>query len=159
MAIRSSTHTDRSIRYQSLSNFYSADSRRRASDEHDVGLWWRVGAYGPLYRAAWVLDTGELYVVRLGPLQEGKGEVIVLGRANSRGELEGALDGWQSVCAQPDSLTWLRHRAAKLAAPVPPARAFAPGSFSHRHGRAVGGRTQLRRPDARRAGAPRPQNI
>jgi len=63
---------DRATRYQSLSNFYLADRRRRSSRERDVGLWWRVGAHGPIYRAAWVRDTGELYATRLGPLEDGR---------------------------------------------------------------------------------------
>src|SRR3981081_3049953 len=105
------TLADRANRYQSLSNFYRAACRGRASREQDVGLWWRVGAHGPVYRAAWVRETGELYVVRLGPVEDGKGEVVVLGRAESRGELEEILDGWQDVCHQPDSMTWLRHQA------------------------------------------------
>jgi hypothetical protein len=108
---------DRANRYRSLRNFYLADSRRRSSREQDVGLWWRVGAHGPVYRAAWVRETGELYVTRLGPLEDGRGEVLVLGRARDRSRLEEVLQGWQDVCPQPDSMTWLLHRAARLAAP------------------------------------------
>jgi hypothetical protein len=125
MASLSSEPAARTIRYQSLSNFYSADSRRRASREEDVGLWWRLGAHGPIYRAAWVRATGELFTVRLGPPRDGKGEVTVLGRARSRPDLEEALEGWQDACPQPDSMTWLRHRAGRLAPPERPARSFA----------------------------------
>ena len=124
---------DRANRYLSLSNFYLADSRRRFSPEQDVGLWWRVGAHGPVYRAAWVRETGELYVTRLGPLQDGRGEVLVLGRARDRSQLEEALQGWQDVCPQPDSMTWLRHRAADLAPPEKPARSLARVAVSHAH--------------------------
>jgi hypothetical protein len=134
MASLTAKPAERAIRYQSLSNFYSADCRRRTSHEQDVGLWWRVGARGPTYRAAWVRDTGELYVIRLGPLQDGKGEIIVLGRAESRGELEEALEGWRDVCPQPDSMTWLRHQAAKLNAPEKPAKSFARAPGSHLYG-------------------------
>ena len=35
-------------------------------------------ADGPLHRAAWVSDTGELYLVRLGPPEQGGGQVEVL---------------------------------------------------------------------------------
>jgi hypothetical protein len=125
MASLSSEPAARTIRYQSLSNFYSADSRRRASREEDVGLWWRLGAHGPIYRAAWVRATGELFTVRLGPLRDGRGDVTVLGRTRSRRELEEALEGWQDACPQPDSMTWLRHRAARLPRPEKPARSFA----------------------------------
>jgi hypothetical protein len=116
-------------RYRTLHNFYVADVRRRRSKEEDVGLWWRVGAHGPLYRAAWVRATGELYVTRLG-LQHGCGDVAVLGRARDRDALARALDGWQEACSQPDSMTWLRHRAARLAPPVKPAPALARGSVA-----------------------------
>jgi hypothetical protein len=149
MVSTSSEPTDRSIRYQSLSNFYSADSRRRASHEQDVGLWWRVGAHGPVYRAAWVRATGELYVIRLGPLQDGKGEVVVLGRAESQSELEDVLAGWQDVCPQPDSMTWLRHQAAGLAPPERPSPSLAGASATHLYGRAAGRLSRRRRQDAR----------
>ena len=65
-------------RYRSLSNFYAADSRRMRSRELDIGLWWLDEAGGPLHRAAWVRDTGELYLTRLGPSEDGGGEVEVL---------------------------------------------------------------------------------
>src|SRR5882757_925501 len=116
---------DRANRYESLSNFYWADSRRRSSREQDIGLWWRVGIHGPVYRAAWVRETGELYVTRLGALQDGTGEVEVLGQARDRNQLEEVLEGWRDVCPQPDSMTWLRHRAAELAAPEKPRAALA----------------------------------
>jgi hypothetical protein len=124
------TLADRANRYQSLSNFYRADRRRRTSREQDVGLWWRVGAHGPIYRAAWVRATGELYVTRLGGLEHGAGEVLVLGRAGSRDELEAALEGWQDVCPQPDSMTWLQHRAARLAVPEKPPASLADAASS-----------------------------
>ena len=117
MTNQSTNRTDRQGRYRSLSNFYLADARRIASREHDMGLWWRVGRHGPISRAAWVRDTGELYVTQLGPAPDGGGEVHVLGIARDRNELEQALKGWREICHQPDSMTWLRHRAASLRAP------------------------------------------
>jgi len=54
-------------RYASLERFYSADPRRVRSREQDVGLWWRDTTDGPLHRAAWIAETGELYLARLGP--------------------------------------------------------------------------------------------
>jgi hypothetical protein len=101
-------------RYPSLASFYNADPRRIESRELDVGLWWRQAEDGPLHRAAWVSDTGELYLVRLGPVQEGGGEVEVLGRAASRRDLEVAMGGWREQCGAPSSLTWLRRRANGL---------------------------------------------
>jgi hypothetical protein len=153
MTSQSRALADRANRYESLSNFYRADSRRRSSREQDVGLWWRVGAHGPVYRAAWVRETGELYVTRLGPLQDGRGEVLVLGRAQDRNELETVLQGWQDVCPQPDSMTWLRHRAAGLAPPEKPAPTFARASVAQPHRRDGGGASRRRRSDALRPSA------
>jgi hypothetical protein len=145
--------TDRANRYQSLSSFYQADARRRSSREQDVGLWWRIGANGRPYRAAWVRDTGELYVTRLGRLQEGSGEVVVLGRARDRDQLEAVLDGWEDVCPQPDSMTWLRHRAAALARPQKPGPSLAGAQASREPGRGSGSVSRRRR---RPRGAPSP---
>ena len=52
--------------YASLADFYGGDPRRIASGERDVGLYWRGDDGEPLHRAAWVEDTGELYLVRAG---------------------------------------------------------------------------------------------
>jgi hypothetical protein len=97
-------------RYDSLAHFYNADERRIHSRELDVGLWWREGTDGPLHRAAWVSDTGELYLVRLGPSDEGGGVVEVLARLEDRALLDGVLDGWREHCGEPRSLAWLRER-------------------------------------------------
>lgn len=99
--------------FRSLSNFYLGDRRRISSRERDIGLWWREGD-GPLHRAAWVSETGELYLVRLGPPDEGGGEVELLAIVEDEELLERELDGWRDVCAQPDSLRWLRERATAL---------------------------------------------
>jgi hypothetical protein len=99
-------------RYDSLARFYNADERRVRSRELDVGLWWREAADGPLHRAAWVSDTGELYLVRLGPPDEGGGRVEVLGSVEDAEMLEGALEGWRERCGEPSSLRWLHERAA-----------------------------------------------
>lgn len=99
-------------RYRSLARFYAADPRRADSREFDVGLWWRDDAHGPLHRAAWVSVTGELYLVRLGPSEDGGGEVEVLAAIQDREALEQTLDGWRERCGEPRSLQWLRERAA-----------------------------------------------
>jgi hypothetical protein len=113
--------------YGSLAAFYSADARRIGSREHDVGLWWREAAEGPLHRAAWVRDTGELYLVHLGPRSAGGGAVEVLAVLDDRNSLDRALAGWRERCGEPGSLGWLRQRSAALAAPhrrsAQPARA------------------------------------
>jgi hypothetical protein len=99
-------------RYDSLARFYNADERRVRSRELDVGLWWREELDGPLHRAAWVSDTGELYLVRLGPAGEGGGVVEVLAQLDDRALLECTLDGWRERCGEPRSLQWLRQRTA-----------------------------------------------
>jgi len=113
------TRTDRQrqtplARYRSLSNFYTADPARIQSRELDVGLWWRASLSGPLHRAAWVQDTGELYLVRLGPHEDGGGAVEVLAVVENRERLESVLDGWRDECGGPNSLAWLRERAGRL---------------------------------------------
>jgi hypothetical protein len=101
-------------RYPSLASFYNADPRRLASRELDVGLWWREDVDGPLHRAAWVSDTGELYLVRLGPTAAGGGAVEVLGEVSDRERLESLLEGWREHCGEARSLSWLRERAARI---------------------------------------------
>jgi hypothetical protein len=101
-------------RFPSLASFYNADPRRLASRELDVGLWWREDADGPLHRAAWVSDTGELYLVRLGPAAAGGGAVEVLGQLADRERLESLLEGWREHCGEVRSLPWLRERAARI---------------------------------------------
>jgi RNA polymerase sigma-70 factor (ECF subfamily) len=113
MTCQPSDRPDQGVRYRSLSNFYLADPRRIASQERDLGLWWRIGLHGPTYRAAWVRETGELYAARLGMPKE-QCDVHVLGRGSAE-ELNEAIAGWADICPQPDSMTWLCHRAMSLA--------------------------------------------
>lgn len=106
--------------YPSLVDFYNADPARLSSREQDVGLWWRERADGPLHRAAWIADTGELYLARLGPREEGGGGVEVLARVVDADRLERMLGGWRERCGEPGSLQWLRSRSALAVLPVRP---------------------------------------
>jgi uncharacterized membrane protein len=99
--------------YDSLATFY-ADPARWRSSERDVGLRWR-GGEGAVYRAAWVRDTGELYVARLVTGVDQPGDVEVLARVETRRALDRALAGWQDVCGLPGSFEWLRCRARMAA--------------------------------------------
>ena len=101
-------------RYRSLSDFYTADPSRIHSREVDVGLWWRETAAGPLHRAAWVQDTGELYLVRLGSPDDGGGSVELLAVVEQLDRLETVLEGWREQCGAPESLAWLRARVTRL---------------------------------------------
>jgi hypothetical protein len=107
-------------RYGSLASFYADDPRRVGSRELDIGLWWRDRADGPLHRAAWVSDTGELYLVRLGPLERGGGEVEILATVAEYVWLQSVLEGWREQCGGPRSLTWLRERVRSHGEVSPP---------------------------------------
>ena len=99
--------------YPSLATFYNSERRRLCSRELDVGLWWREDPEGPLHRAAWIYETGELYLVRLGPETQGGGRVELLAQVDSRERLESLLTGWRDRCGRPRSLAWLRARTAR----------------------------------------------
>jgi hypothetical protein len=102
--------------YLSLGAFYGADRRRDASRERDIGLWWRGdGPQPPTYRAAWVEATGELYLMQHEGTAGG-GRVWVIARFADAAELEERLAGWEDVCGEPGSVTWLRER---VTAPAP----------------------------------------
>jgi hypothetical protein len=98
------------VTYLSLGAFYSADPARRASRERDVGLWWRHPGRGPTYRAAWVQDTGEIYLVQHGLTGHGSGHVEVLARIADPRQVEAVLAGWRDEVGKPGSLRWLRDR-------------------------------------------------
>jgi hypothetical protein len=127
--------------YPTLAGFYNADTRRISSRELDVGLWWREDEQGPLHRAAWVSDTGELYLVRLGPQSDGGGRVEILATVDDREGLESALDGWRERCGEPRSLSWLRERAAKLGRRARRTRARVAAGVAGTGARMSGGRT------------------
>jgi len=101
--------------YPSLDRFYKANPRRIVSRERDIGLWWRDTPDQPLHRAAWVSETGELYLVRLGSAENGGGPVELLAQGAQEQQLERILDGWRERCGEPRSLSWLRARAGRLA--------------------------------------------
>jgi hypothetical protein len=93
-----------------LSRFYARNPRRARSSERDLGLRWR-SRDNSTYRAAWIVDTGELYSVRHGGPAE-PGRVTVLARLDAAA-LERELAGWREVCdaGEPGSYEWLRRRA------------------------------------------------
>lgn len=97
------------LTYSSIAAFVREARARLHSPELDLGLHWRDR--GALYRAAWIEDTGEVYVVQLGAPDEGGGHVELLAAGLNREELERALSGWRDAHDRHE-LQWLRDRLA-----------------------------------------------
>ena len=95
--------------YLSLGAFYASAPARRSSRERDVGLFWR-SRHGASFRAAWVRDTGELYLFQHALGARGGGSVHLLDPPVDEAELERRLVGWQDVCGRAESLEWLLAR-------------------------------------------------
>jgi hypothetical protein len=115
--------------YLSLGAFYASNPARRGSRERDVGLFWR-SRNGPSFRAAWVRDTGELYLFQHALGGRGGGSVHLLTPTMDEAELDRRLAGWQAVCGREGSLEWLLARVQDRppdAEPVTPARRFRRG--------------------------------
>jgi hypothetical protein len=110
------SYPDTAATFASITAFTSAAQARISSRERDFGLAWRDG--GAVYRAAWIADTGELYVVQLGSPATGGGHVELLVAGASMERVARALAGWRDVCGRPDSMAWLRERAARAAPPL-----------------------------------------
>ena len=98
--------TDRS--YQSIISFIREDDRRMRSREYDIGLTWRDPKTGHTYRAAWVEQTGELFVVQNGTPDEGGGHVEVLVTGCDEERLNRMLPGWRELVGPMGSLDVLR---------------------------------------------------
>jgi hypothetical protein len=98
-----------STTYPTLQRFYDADPRRATSSERDVGLWWR-DHHDASFRAAWVQDTGEIYILAHGVPEHGGGPITVLGQCTAVG-LDSLLEGWRDICGSRGSLDWLIERA------------------------------------------------
>ena len=96
--------------YPSLEAFYAGDWRRRHSRERDVGLLWRDRG-NAAFRAAWVQETGEVYLFAYGAPEEGGGTVDVFEQRFGLRELELTFAGYREVCGRPGSLFWLIDRA------------------------------------------------
>jgi hypothetical protein len=117
--------------YLSLAAFYASDPRRRDSRERDVGLWWR-SVRGPTYRAAWVQDTGELYLFQHALTGPGSGSVHLIGGTFTSAELDRRLAGWRDICGQPGSLEWLLAAVSRSADGAPDREAHSVARASRR---------------------------
>jgi hypothetical protein len=105
------SHTAIVRSYPSLEAFYAADRRRRHSRERDVGLFWR-GRGGSTFRAAWIQETGEVYLFRHGRPGQGGGTVELIDGLFGLGELHAAIRGYGEVCGRRDSLAWFLGRVS-----------------------------------------------
>jgi hypothetical protein len=104
-----------SATYGSIIEFIDERRERLYSRERDVGLRWRASK--AIYRAAWIEDTGELYVVQLGTPDQGGGHVELVAAGLEIEELEEAVPGWREAQDDGDqSLDWLRDRVRRLPA-------------------------------------------
>jgi hypothetical protein len=94
----------------SLGAFYFADARRLTSREVDLGLAWRTGTFnGPTFRAAWLEATGEIYLMQHEGLPGG-GHVEVIAVAPELDDVLARLEGYELVCGDLGSLSWLLDR-------------------------------------------------
>jgi hypothetical protein len=105
------SHSAIALSYPSLEAFYAADRRRRHSRKRDVGLFWR-GRGASTFRAAWIQETGEVYLFRHGRPADGGGMVDLVDRRFGLGELHAAIRGYGEVCGRRDSLAWFLDRVS-----------------------------------------------
>jgi hypothetical protein len=91
--------------YSSIAAFVRENRARLHSPELDLGLHWHD--HEVLYRAAWIEETGEVYVVQLGAPEQGGGHVEVLATGLALEALQGALRGWREA-HEHQQLAWLR---------------------------------------------------
>src|SRR5215207_1599936 len=106
--------------YLSLGAFYASDPARRTSRERDVGLFWR-SEQGPTFRAAYVHDTGELYLFQHALGAPGGGSVRLFAVRMTEAELDVRLAGWEDVCGRKGSYEWLLERMGAAGPPPTPA--------------------------------------
>jgi len=109
-----------------IEEFYSADERRRSSEEIELGTEWH-DPNGARCELSWIVDTGELYVMLEPPvgglIEDPFGDVYEVGKASvdqltvavvgwipDRDKLDQVLTGWQDHMGEPNSVTWLAER-------------------------------------------------
>jgi hypothetical protein len=112
-----------------ISEFYDSDPRRRESSEVQFGDGWSTEAdEHSTYRAEWLTETGELYVVRephpgglfarfldqldIDQVEVKELTVEILGTFEDEQSVRAALDGWDKHMLKHESLTWLRGAAS-----------------------------------------------
>jgi hypothetical protein len=114
-----------------IEEFYSADERRRDSEEIELGTDWH-DKDGARYELSWVVDTGELYTM-LEPngglfsdpfgdvyeVPESASEltVAVVGWIPDRAKLDEVLAGWTTEMDKPESISWVAARLEQSGVP------------------------------------------
>ena len=114
-----------------IEEFYAQDERRRRSAEIELGTEWH-DADGARYELSWVVDTGELYVMREPnvPMTEdpfgdvyrtnvpvGEITVAVVGWIAEQDAMERVLQGWQEAMPEAGSVSWINGRLQEAGVP------------------------------------------
>jgi hypothetical protein len=116
-----------------IEEFYSADERRRASEEIELGTEWN-DASGSRYELSWVVDTGELYVMLEptvgGLIEDPFGDVFDVGHARAdqltvavvgwipdRARVDEVLSGWGEQMRAKNGIAWLADRLKAAGVP------------------------------------------
>ena len=116
-----------------IEGFYSADERRRQSEEIELGTEWR-DASGARYELSWVVDTGELYVMLEptvgGLIEDPFGDVFDVGQARAdqltvavvgwipdRARVDEVLSGWGEEMGAENGISWLADRLKAAGVP------------------------------------------
>jgi hypothetical protein len=110
-----------------IEQFYDEDPKRRESEEIEFGRDWS-DVTGVRSELSWVVDTGEVYVMRepdapinmdpvgdefMDSLDTERVTVEVLAVVDGRDALDRILEGWQDEMVKPNSLDWVRRRLAQ----------------------------------------------
>jgi hypothetical protein len=120
---RPGSYPERETTWASMEDFLEADERRLHSREVDFGVLWRRPGSRVTHRAAWIEETGELYLVQAGPTGSGGGHVELLAVTDRNG-IERGLAGWEPASRRPGGLAWLLERVAGLRRLGVPAAGF-----------------------------------
>jgi hypothetical protein len=114
-----------------IEEFYSADERRRDSEEIEFGTEWH-DKQGARYELSWVVDTGELYTMLepnaglysdpFGDIYESHESpdqliVAVIGWIPDRSQLDSMLEGWAEEMQKADSVSWVASRLEQAGIP------------------------------------------
>jgi hypothetical protein len=96
--------------------FAADDPRRARSDQLDLGATWRWAGETDAWRLAWVRDTGELYLCRADGHDGSCSDVSVLAVVPAERDVDALLEGWREHRTDPDGLSWVLRRTARLSA-------------------------------------------